>query len=137
MGKRWSNEEIRYLEDNWYHVTTKYIANKLKRTESSVSTKAYKIGLSTKILYYSVYEVSLMLGVSKAKITRNINNGKLRAYKDRTLHKRFSIKEWKSTIIIIKTWRILQLRARLNSHMCRNNVAIMHICIILKFAISR
>ena len=45
MGKRWSNEEIRYLEDNWYHVTTKYIANKLKRTESSVSTKAYKIGL--------------------------------------------------------------------------------------------
>ena len=93
MGKRWSNEEIRYLEDNWYHVTTKYIANKLKRTESSVSTKAYKIGLSTKMLYYSVYEVSLMLGVSKAKITRNINNGKLRAYKDRTLHKRFSIKE--------------------------------------------
>ena len=47
------------------------------------------------------------------------------------------LKEWKSTIIIIKTWRILQLRARLNSHMCRNNVAIMHICTILKFAISR
>lgn len=93
MGKRWSNEEIKYLEDNWYHVTNKYIANKLKRTESSVSTKAYKIGLSTKMLYYSVYEVSLMLGVSKAKINRNINNGKLRAYKDRTLHKRFSIKE--------------------------------------------
>ena len=93
MGKRWSNEEIRYLEDNWYHVTNKYIANKLKRTESSVSTKAYKIGLSTKMLYYSVYEVSLMLGVSKAKINRNIVQGKLKAYKDRTLHKRFSIKE--------------------------------------------
>ena len=91
MGKRWSNEDIRYLEDNWYHVTTKYIAKKLNRTEVAVSTKAYKIGLSSKMLYYSVYEVSLMLGVNKTKILRNINSGKLKAYKDRTLYKRFSI----------------------------------------------
>ena len=93
MGKRWSNEDIRYLEDNWYHVTTKYIAKKLNRTEVAVSTKAYKIGLSSKMLYYSVYEVSLMLGVNKTKILRNINSGKLKAYKDRTLYRRFSIKE--------------------------------------------
>ena len=30
MGKRWSDEEIKYLEDNWYHVTTKYIAKAKK-----------------------------------------------------------------------------------------------------------
>ena len=93
MGKRWSNEEIKYLEDNWYHVTTKHIAKKLNRTEVAVSTKAYKIGLSAKMLYYSVYEVSLMLGINKTKIIRNIKSGKLKAYRDRTRHKRFSIKE--------------------------------------------
>ena len=92
-GKRWSKEDLNYLQDSWYHVSTKYIANKLKRTESSVSTMAYKLGLSTKMMYYSVYEASLMLGVSKAKINRNIVQGKLKAYKDRTLHKRYSIKE--------------------------------------------
>ena len=40
MGKRWRHEEIKYLEDNWHHVTTKHIANNLKRIESTLSTKA-------------------------------------------------------------------------------------------------
>lgn len=45
MPKKWTKEEIEYLEDKWGTVSVKTIANNLGRTENAVVVKKTKLGL--------------------------------------------------------------------------------------------
>lgn len=64
--RKWTIEEIKYLEDKFGVVLTRTIAIKINRTENAVYLKARKLGLDT---YYgaigsiSAAEVSHMLGI--------------------------------------------------------------------------
>ncbi|MFA1819025.1 hypothetical protein ACDX78_02275 [Virgibacillus oceani] len=44
-GKKWSQEELDYLEDRWGVVSIKGIANKLGRSVNAVKLKAQRTGL--------------------------------------------------------------------------------------------
>ncbi|AXG97787.1 helix-turn-helix domain-containing protein [Clostridium botulinum] len=43
--RKWTEEEVQYLEDNWGTVSIKYIAKKVNRTENAVILKAKRQGL--------------------------------------------------------------------------------------------
>lgn len=44
-GKRWSEQEVIYLQDNWGTLSIEYIAKKLKRSKVAISNRANKLGL--------------------------------------------------------------------------------------------
>lgn len=65
MGRRWEEEEVRLLRDNYGVVNTDNIANILKRSFESVKNKAQRLGLRKNVIWsddediyleYFVYE---------------------------------------------------------------------------------
>ena len=69
MGKvrRWTEEEVHYLEENWGTLLIKGIANKLDRSISAVKQKAYKLGLGNYIEsgdYITLHQLFSYLGRS-------------------------------------------------------------------------
>jgi len=64
-GKKWSKEELEFLEKNWGKYTIPYIAKKLNRTIKAVKMKAYRIGLGRHIHsgeYITVNQLMKALG---------------------------------------------------------------------------
>lgn len=43
--RKWTNEELKYLESSWGNISIPSIANKLNRSVNAVNVKAHKIGL--------------------------------------------------------------------------------------------
>lgn len=48
-GKAWTTEEMDYLENKWGRVTVHYIAKKLGRTETSITLKAQRMKLGSRL----------------------------------------------------------------------------------------
>lgn len=44
MGRRWTKEEIEFLDENWGTRSVAYLAEKLERSQEAVSLKAYRLG---------------------------------------------------------------------------------------------
>ena len=44
MGRKWTNEEVEYLEKFYNRRGVGYIAKKLNRTENSIKRKAQRLG---------------------------------------------------------------------------------------------
>lgn len=66
MRKKWSAEQIEYLEENWGEVSIKTIAQKISRSSGAVISKAQKLGLGSCYKtgeYLNAYEVSKIMGV--------------------------------------------------------------------------
>lgn len=66
--RRWTKEEVDYLQERWGGVSIKYIATHLNRTVSSIKNKAYKIGLRRHIHsgeYVTLHQ--LLVGIGQEK----------------------------------------------------------------------
>ncbi len=44
MSRRWTKEELEFLDENWGIRSLPYLANKLERSQEAVSLKAYRLG---------------------------------------------------------------------------------------------
>lgn len=64
-GKAWTTEEIDYLENKWGIVTVSYIAKKLGRTETSITLKAQRMKLGSRLAgeYVTFNELLTALGL--------------------------------------------------------------------------
>lgn len=80
MGnRRWTKDEIQYLEDSWGAKSIPTIAKNLSRTQYSVSTKAYKLGLGRHIHsgeYVTYNQLLVAIGMCESYVrTKFENNG--------------------------------------------------------------
>ena len=57
-SKRWSDEELTYLKENYKKKANKYVAKDLNRTVSAVTLKASELGLTTKKSYLKVQKIT-------------------------------------------------------------------------------
>lgn len=94
MCKKWEQEEIDYLEDNWGAVSITGIAKKLDRSIHSIKCKAYKLGLrrhihSGEYMTYNQLLVALGMGETYVRVKFE-NNGIPIKYK-KSLNKRYKI----------------------------------------------
>lgn len=67
MPKRWSEQDLMYLEERWGSMSIKGIAAHLGRSVTSVKLKAYRIGLGAPSLSYdgiTLNQLSLAINVS-------------------------------------------------------------------------
>ena len=64
-GKAWTTEEMDYLENKWGRVTVSYIAKKLRRTETSITLKAQRMKLGSRLAgeYVTFNELLTALGL--------------------------------------------------------------------------
>lgn len=62
-NKKWTPEELEYLENSWGSVSIKGIARKLKRSINAVKLKAQRIGLSDAREHYEGLTVSILAEV--------------------------------------------------------------------------
>lgn len=64
-GKAWTTEEMNYLENKWGRVTVSYIAKKLGRTETSITLKAQRMKLGSRLAgeYVTFNELLTALGL--------------------------------------------------------------------------
>lgn len=54
----WTEEEEKYLEDNWDIHTIPYLCKKLNRTRSAIINKAFKMNLKTQLLHPEALKIS-------------------------------------------------------------------------------
>ena len=76
MLRRWTKEELEYLQSNYKHTKIKKIAKKLNRTEGAVEERAYLIGVSNwkdNLGYVSAYQAGKLIG----KDSRTLQNAGL------------------------------------------------------------
>ena len=64
-GKAWTTEEMDYLENKWGRVTVSSIAKKLRRTETSITLKAQRMKLGSRLAgeYVTFNELLTALGL--------------------------------------------------------------------------
>lgn len=77
MPRRWTNEELEYLQSNYKHTKIKKIAKKLNRTEGAVEERAYLIGVSNwkdNLGFISAYQAGKIIG----KDSRTLQNAGLK-----------------------------------------------------------
>lgn len=65
--KKWTEDEINFLKDNWGEMSIKGIAIKLKRSVCSVKVKSYKIGLRNMLDCGEYITVSQLWNIIKGK----------------------------------------------------------------------
>lgn len=82
-GKRWTQEEIEYLVENWGRYNPNTIALKLNRSKYSVINKASKMNLGSSITasgnYLSLSDIEYILNIQKSVIRDWIKSGILKA----------------------------------------------------------
>lgn len=59
-GRKWTKEELDYLQDRWGVVSKQAIANKLGRSFNAVNCKAYRIGLEDALYHLDGITVSAL-----------------------------------------------------------------------------
>lgn len=76
-GKKWTEEELNYLQDKWGVMTLEGIAKKLKRTEVAVKLKAQRIGLGDPRTHLN--------GITMSELSKalNIHYGIVRNWRDK------------------------------------------------------
>lgn len=76
-GKHWSEDEIKYLKDNYDTKPPRLIANKLNRTQESVRVMIKKLNLSAYSVsncdYITIWQLSSMINVTALTINNWIN----------------------------------------------------------------
>ncbi|MGL4875157.1 MAG: hypothetical protein ACRC30_10970 [Clostridium sp.] len=67
-GKKWGEEELEYLKENWGVKTINVISKNLNRTEAAIVSKSIKVGLS-RYAYYSadITFNQLLIGIGQAE----------------------------------------------------------------------
>ena len=71
--KKWSKEEDEYLKENWGRLKIESIAKELRRSKRAIETRSYSIlKLGQQMQWYSLREVSEMIGVNKDTIRKRI-----------------------------------------------------------------
>jgi hypothetical protein len=71
MSKKWTEDEIRFLEDRWGNMSVQGIAKYLGRSYDAVKIKAQRIGLTDALLYFdgiSLNQLSYALNISYSKL---------------------------------------------------------------------
>lgn len=80
-GKRWSEEEIDYLENNWGQQSINAISQKIKRSESSIMTKIHRLNVGSFSLNSSYIGLNILINCiygnypGGAKVKQLIDNG--------------------------------------------------------------
>ena len=90
-GKKWSESEINYLDENWGRLTLTYLSIRLKRTKKAVVLKAkrLRLGASTRAdEYMTARQVSVLLAIDSHVVLRWIEKHNLKAVKKIMLYKR-------------------------------------------------
>lgn len=59
-GRKWTKEELDYLQDRWGVVSKQAIANKLGRSFNAVNCKAYRIGLEDALYHLDGITISAL-----------------------------------------------------------------------------
>lgn len=80
MARKWTDEEIEYLEMKWGNVSIDSICKKLKRTKSSVKTKVHRLKLGAFTdngNYITFYCLTEMLGYKDGYSRKRLLNDKL------------------------------------------------------------
>lgn len=90
--KRWTQEEIEYLQDNWGLLTINTLAKKLQRTEEAIQQKAMvlKLGKSQYAngLMYSPPQVAKLLKKDVKDIYKFIEQGLLKAKRKKLIDRK-------------------------------------------------
>jgi|SRR5690625_2189426 len=76
-GKRWTKEELLYLEESWGVISRKGIARKLGRTVLAVQLKAQRLGLGDPLLHLDGITISQLAQVL------NLHYGIIRNWRDK------------------------------------------------------
>lgn len=92
-GKKWTQEELEYLEDSWGFISLDTIKNNLQRTELAIFNKVYKLGLGRSQyaggLFYSPTQVAEILGKCAKEIYRLCDEGVIKARRRKLVNERF------------------------------------------------
>lgn len=74
---RWSEEEQKFLEENFSKLPLTTLARKLHRGINAVAAKAYRLKVSRRIKegFFTMRDVSRLLGVDERWIERRLRNG--------------------------------------------------------------
>ena len=83
QNRKWTKEEIEYLQENWGNVNINTIKNKLNRTATAILVKAKRIGLGgaseNSYRYITANKAAKLLNCEKHKILKWIHSGKMKA----------------------------------------------------------
>jgi len=91
LGKKWSEKEIEYLDENWGKSTLVSLSTHLKRTKKAVvlKSKRLKLGASTRAdEYLTANQVAVLLNINNHTVLRWIKYHYLKANKKVLLYKR-------------------------------------------------
>jgi excisionase family DNA binding protein len=91
LGKKWSEKEIEYLDENWGKSTLASLSTHLKRTKKAVvlKSKRLKLGASTRAdEYLTANQVAVLLNINNHTVLRWIKYHHLKADKKVLLYKR-------------------------------------------------
>lgn len=102
-GKKWSEKDINYLDENWGKSTLASLSTHLKRTKKAVVLKSKRIGLGASTRadeYMTARQVAKMLNVDSHTVLRWVEKHHLRAYRKMLLYKR--------EFILIKHYHLLR-----------------------------
>ena len=92
--KKWSKEEDEYLKENWGRLKIESIAKELRRSKRAIETRSYSIlKLGQQMQWYSLREVSEMIGVNKDTIRKRIIKYDLPHYRAKTKQKPYMLGE--------------------------------------------
>lgn len=74
---RWSKEEQEFLEENFSKLSLTTLAGKLHRGVNAVAAKAYRLKVSRRVKegFFTMRDVSRILGVDEKWIERRLRNG--------------------------------------------------------------
>lgn len=90
--KRWSQDELEYLEDSWGFVSLDTISKNLQRTKEAVRRKAWNLGLGPSRyadgLIYSPPQIAELLKKDVKDIYRFIEDGTLKGRKRKLINER-------------------------------------------------
>lgn len=99
MAKRWTPEELAYLQDSWGVYSIETIAKNLNRSINAVRLKAQRIGLGDPTLHFdgiTVHQLSKALNISYSIILNWIQRYNFPAWR-----KKFS-KNWRVLVVTYK-----------------------------------
>lgn len=90
--KKWSQEELEYLEDSWGFVSLDTISKNLQRTKEAIRRKAWDLGLGPSRyadgLIYSPPQIAEILGKCVKDIYKLIDDGILKGRKRKLINER-------------------------------------------------
>ncbi len=91
--KRWTQEELEYLEDSWGFISLATIKKNLQRTEHAIFAKVRQLGLGRSQyaggLFYSPRQVAHILGKCVKEVYRLCDEGTIKARRRKLVNERF------------------------------------------------